>query len=253
VHNGGGFLLRNRLREITFSSIPTTVFRKTVISASRLRGLLREHNGMNHHGPDTDDLLAQVEQGNQSARGRLLDRHRPRIRAMLAVRMDPRLQARIDPSDLVQETMTEAHKRLDAYLRNRPLPFYPWLRQIAIDRVIAEHRRHIRADKRAVGREVHSALDLTNQSTAALARRLASSASAPSARLRREDNRQRLRAALERLSQRDREILVLRYLEELPTHHVAAILGITVRAESMRHLRALERLRRSLQQDTSGD
>jgi len=66
--------------------------------------------------PDTDQLLAAAQAGDASARGRLLDRHRQKLRGLMAVRMDPRLAARVDPSDLVQETLTEAHRRLDQYL-----------------------------------------------------------------------------------------------------------------------------------------
>ena len=90
--------------------------------------------------PDTDVLLDAAAGGDAAARGRLLERHRARLRRMLALRLDRRLAARVDPSDLVQETLAEADKRLDAYLRDRPLPFYPWLRQIAGNR-LADARR----------------------------------------------------------------------------------------------------------------
>jgi DNA-directed RNA polymerase specialized sigma24 family protein len=60
---------------------------------------------------------------------------------MVAVRIDPRLAARVDPSDVVQETLTEAHRRLDDYLAARPVPFYPWLRQLVRDRLADLHRR----------------------------------------------------------------------------------------------------------------
>src|SRR5947209_19815970 len=93
--------------------------------------------------PDTDQLLAAARTGDASARGRLLEHHRHRLRGMVALRLDPRLAARVDPSDLVQETLAVAHRRLDDYLRDRPLPFYPWLRQIAADRLADAHRRHV--------------------------------------------------------------------------------------------------------------
>jgi RNA polymerase sigma-70 factor (ECF subfamily) len=201
---------------------------------------------MDPHDPDTDQLLAWAKAGDASARGRLLERHRGRLRGMVALRLDPRLAARVDPSDLVQETLAVAHRRLDDYIRDRPLPFYPWLRQIAADRLADLHRRHVVSRKRTVAREEPGGLRLADGSELELARRLASSVSAPSARLRREDRLRRLRAALAALSERDREVLVLRHLEQMPPREIAAVLGITEGAVYTRHLRALERLRRQL-------
>src|ERR1700757_2715447 len=85
--------------------------------------------------------------------GELLDRHRDRLRRMVAVRLDPRLAAGVDPSDVVQEALAKADAKLDRYLRERPLPFYPWLRQLAQERLIDLHRRHVQARRRSVTRE----------------------------------------------------------------------------------------------------
>src|SRR5437870_3588834 len=103
--------------------------------------------------PDTEELLRRAGEGDAVARGALLDRHRRRLRQMIACRMDPRLAARLDPSDVVQETLAEADRRLDGYLNERPLPFYPWLRKLAWDRLVEQHRRHLRARRRSVLRE----------------------------------------------------------------------------------------------------
>ena len=92
--------------------------------------------------PDTEQLLAAVGRGDVIARGQLLDRHRPRLKRMVAVRFDRRLAARVDPSDVVQEALVEADRRLDDYLRDRPLPFYPWLRRLGLDRLVDARRRH---------------------------------------------------------------------------------------------------------------
>src|SRR5262249_61746073 len=85
---------------------------------------------------DTEHLLERVAAGDSAARDQLLQRHRRRLGRMVAVRFDPRLAARVDPSDVVQETLAEAAANLDRYLRERPLPFYPWLRQLAQRRVV---------------------------------------------------------------------------------------------------------------------
>src|SRR5438874_11870195 len=100
--------------------------------------------------PDTDALLAQAAAGDADARGRLLGRHRERLARMVACRLDRRLLARIDPSDVVQEVLVEADRKLERYLSDRPLPFYPWLRQLAWEHLVTLHRRHVRAQKRSV-------------------------------------------------------------------------------------------------------
>lgn len=194
--------------------------------------------------PDTEELLAQAGHGDRAAREQLLARHRGRLRQMIAVRMDRRLAARIDPSDVVQDTLIEAARNLSDYLRERPVPFYPWLRQLAWERLIELHRRHIVARKRSVTREEAEALPLSNESAShLLASRLFATGSTPSERLVRSEQRSRVRTALTRLGERDREVLVLRHLENLSVHDTAAVLGITEGAVKSRHLRALDRLR----------
>jgi RNA polymerase sigma-70 factor, ECF subfamily len=195
--------------------------------------------------PNTDDLLASAAAGDASARGRLLDRHRQRLRRMVAVRLDRRLSARLDPSDLVQDTLAEANRRLDEYLRDRPLPFYPWLRQIAWNRMIDARRYHLRPG-RTVGREEPAGLPA--ESALQLAERLMTG-DAPSAGLRRKEQQALVRAALDRLPERDREVLALRYLEQLSTAEAAAVLGTSDGAVRVRVLRALRRLRELLATD----
>jgi RNA polymerase sigma-70 factor (ECF subfamily) len=192
--------------------------------------------------PDTEQLLAQAVAGDDSARGRLLQRHRDRLRRMVAVRADPRLAARVDPSDIVQETLAAAAERMDAYLKDQPLAFYPWLRQIAEDRLGALHRRHVQAGRRSVAREA-GRLGLPDESAMALADRLVARQSGPSAQAQREELRARVRRALTALPDVDREILVLRLLEELPAKEIAAVLRMTVGAVRTRQARALVRLR----------
>src|SRR5437764_15071581 len=108
---------------------------------------------MTARDPDSEELLEQASQGDQSARQQLLARHRGRLLHMVAVRMDPRLRGRFDPSDVVQEALASAAQKLSDYLRRRPLPFYPWLRQLACEQLIELHRRHIQAQRRSVSRE----------------------------------------------------------------------------------------------------
>jgi RNA polymerase sigma-70 factor (ECF subfamily) len=204
-------------------------------------------------GPDSDELIERVAHGDGAARQQLLARHRGRLRQMIAVRLDRRVAARVDPSDVVQEALADAARKLSAYVRDRPLPFYPWLRRLAWERLVKIHRRHLRTHRRSAAREEPGVLNLPDESAAELAKRLVSSASSPSRQLLRAERRERVRAALGRLGERDREVLVLRYLEQLSPREIAAVLGISEGAVKVRHLRALERFRALLGDDLGED
>lgn len=195
-----------------------------------------------------DDLLRRAGQGDAQARDKLFAQHRDRLRRLIAVRLNRRLAARLDPSDLVQDVLIEAHQQLTGYLRERPLPFYVWLRQIAWQRLIDIHRKHLVAQRRSVRREAAPALP--DESVVELADLLVSSRSTPSKQLMRDELRARVRKALLELSERDREVLVMRYLEHMAMAEIAAVLGISEGAVKVRHLRALQRLHAALQGDS---
>jgi RNA polymerase sigma-70 factor (ECF subfamily) len=192
---------------------------------------------------DTEALLDRAAEGDVDARRWLLDRHRDRLRRMVAVRIDRRLSSRVDPSDVVQEAMTDAAVALDSYLQGRPMAFYPWLRQLAWERLVLLRRHHLGAEKRSVGREVSGGMPLPDESAVLLADRLVAKGSAPVNALIREEMRLRVRSALDELPDRDREVLILRYLEGLRNAEVAEVLGIAEGAVRVRHVRALARLR----------
>ena len=199
--------------------------------------------------PDTEELLDRAGRGDRSAVERLLARHRPRLRRMVAIRMDPRLAAQLDPSDVIQEALVQASPKLTNYLNDRPMPFYPWLRQLTWERLAHLHRRHVAASKRSVTREQDCDLYLPDQSAMELAGRLVASGTSPSARLVREEARSRVQAGLAQLATRDRELLVMRYLEQLSVGEIAAILGISEGAVRTRQFRAVERLHALLGDD----
>jgi RNA polymerase sigma-70 factor (ECF subfamily) len=192
---------------------------------------------------ETEALIERIRRGDATAGQQLLLRHRQRLWQMIAVRMDRRLAARFDPSDVVQEALVDAAQKLAEYVERRPLPFYPWLRQLAWERLVKLHQRHLHAQKRSVQREEVHSLALPDESALDLVHRLLAPGTSPSQQLLREELRDRVQAALAQLPERDREVLVLRYLEQLATAEVAAVLGITKAAVKSRHVRALEHLR----------
>ena len=99
---------------------------------------------------ETEALIERIRHGDTAAGQLLLVRHQQRLRQMIAVRLDRRLAARLDPSDVVQEVLVEATQKLAEYLQQRPLPFYPWLRQLAWERLVKLHQRHLHAQKRSL-------------------------------------------------------------------------------------------------------
>jgi len=173
---------------------------------------------------ETEELLERAGRGDPYAVNRLLDYHRERLRHMVAMRLDQRLAARIDASDVVQVALAEAAERLLDYLRHRPMPFYLWLRELAWQRLSDLSRRHLSAERRAVGREAFSRDQISDASAMHLADRLARSGTSPSGRLRREERKQVVRTALAQLDPADRELIVLRHLEQLSISEVAAVL-----------------------------
>jgi RNA polymerase sigma-70 factor (ECF subfamily) len=204
-------------------------------------------------GPgQTDELLARARRGDPAARQQLLHEHRERLRRMVGVRLDRRLSPRIDASDVVQEALAEADRELDGYLRHPEMPFYPWLRRFAWDRLLKLHRFHVKARRRSVEREAGEILPLPDESAVDLVDRIAGSGTSPSRRLIREELRTNVRRGLDAMAAPDREVLVLRYLEQLSFEEVSAVLGVGVGAVKMRHLRALARLRDLLGEGCGG-
>jgi RNA polymerase sigma-70 factor (ECF subfamily) len=191
---------------------------------------------------ETQRLLDQVRAGDRLAFELLFTRHRPFLRQVVELRLDPRLRTRVDPSDIVQETQLEAFRRLADYLERQPMPFRLWLRKTACERLLMAQRHHVGAARRAVGREVH----LPDASSLQLAQQLLAAGSTPSQRLDRDEMAGRVREAVARLSETDREILLLRNLEMLSNLEAAHVLQIDPATASQRYGRALLRLRKLL-------
>jgi RNA polymerase sigma-70 factor (ECF subfamily) len=196
---------------------------------------------------DTNELLSRAARGDRHARAELMDRHRDRLRRMVAIRLDRRLLSRFDPSDVVQETLAEAAQKLSDYVRERPVPFYPWLRRMAWENLVRLHEQHLKAGRRSVIREERSLTGLPDESVVQLADCLAASVPGPDRRVIAAEIKTRVLNALAELTELDREILVLRYLEQLSGREIAAILQINEAAARQRHARALERLTRKVE------
>ena len=200
--------------------------------------------------PGLDSLIRLAAGGDGAAMHAILGRHRGRLRRLIASRIDGRLSSRVDPSDIVQEALIDATRGLADYERRRPLPFYPWLCQLAHKHLIQAYRRNVGAARRGVGRE-EDLRSLLDESGGGLIGRLVSGEPGPGQQVCDQERRERLRRAVEGLDEADRTILRLRYRENQQFRAIAETVGLGDGAVKMRHLRALRQLRAILG-DSSG-
>lgn len=192
-------------------------------------------------------LLQQVAAGDQALWGDLLERHRPRLRRMVELRLDPRLQGRLDPSDVIQEAYLTASVQLADYLKKSNIPFYLWLRLVTGQKLVALHRHHLGTKARDASQQI--SLDqgaLPAASSAALASKLIGREPSPSEAAREVEQRRWLQEALNRMNPLDREVLALRHFEQLTNAETAQVLGMEPSAASKRYVRALQRLKEIL-------
>jgi RNA polymerase sigma-70 factor (ECF subfamily) len=190
----------------------------------------------------TSDLLDAIRDGTPRALEELLDRHRPGLRGFVDAHFDPRLRARIDPSDVVQDTQVEVIRRMDDFLSQRPMPFHLWLRRKAIDRLRNLRRDHVTRQRRSVRREQA----IPDRSSLLVAQPLLARGSSPSQRAQAKELAERVSRAVAELSPADREILLLRHADDLPFDEIACLLDIEAAAARKRFGRALIRLQKLL-------
>jgi RNA polymerase sigma-70 factor (ECF subfamily) len=202
---------------------------------------------------ETDQLLERLAAGDREVWGDILARHRQRLRWMVALRLDPRLQGRIDPSDVIQEAFLTASVQLEGYLLKPTMPFFLWLRAITGQKMIALHRHHLGKKIRDAGGEVSLFNRVVPEaSSAALAAQLLGHETRPSQAAMREELENRVHEALDGMDPIDREVLVLRHFEQLSNAEVAQVLELRESAASKRYIRALRRLKEILKELPGG-
>jgi RNA polymerase sigma-70 factor (ECF subfamily) len=164
---------------------------------------------------------------------------------MVVLRMDARLQGRVDPSDVIQEAFIDATRRVGEYASEpSPMPFYLWLRFLVGQAILEQHRRHLGAKGRDAGREVSLYRGPMPEATsAAIVAHLLGRQTSPSQAAIRAERKIRLQTALNQMDPIDREVLVLRHYEGLSNGEVAVVLGLDKSAASKRYARALVRLK----------
>jgi RNA polymerase sigma-70 factor, ECF subfamily len=196
---------------------------------------------------ENDERLQLAAQGDPSSWEALVEESRPRLRRMVAFRLDHRLLGRVDPSDVLQDAYLTAWQDLGGYLRGPTMPFFLWLRGIAGNKLRELHRHHLGTQMRDPRREV-SICDgaLPETTTAALATHLLADLTRASEQAIKVEVNLRLQEALNCMDPIDRQVLALRHFEQLSPAETAAVLGIKEKAAGMRYVRALRRLKEIL-------
>jgi RNA polymerase sigma-70 factor (ECF subfamily) len=203
---------------------------------------------MNGEDTNSDEvLLERIRRGDRDALGEMFIRSRDRLRRMVRLRLDRRLQGRIDASDVLQEAYLDIARRAVEYASRPEMPFFLWLRMVTGQKLLEVHRRHLQTQMRDVGQEVslyQGALPAAD--SASLAAQLMGHLTSPSQAAVRAELQIRLQEVLNAMDGLDREILALRHFEELDNGEVASILGLSKAAASNRYVRALKRLKAEL-------
>jgi RNA polymerase sigma-70 factor (ECF subfamily) len=193
------------------------------------------------------DPIELLRGGSRQALGMLFDQYRDRLRRMVELRLDQRLRARIDASDVVQEAFLDVARDLEAYLADPKLPPLLWLRLHVGRRLATLHRQHLGTKMRGAGQEIslHQG-GLPRASSTALAEMLLGRHTSPTQAARRAERMLRVQEALNSLDPLDREVLALRHFEQLGRAEAAQVLGISKEAGAKRYFRALKRLKDAL-------
>jgi RNA polymerase sigma-70 factor (ECF subfamily) len=193
---------------------------------------------------ETQRLLERIRAGETDAFNRLFARYRSYLRQIVSMQMDPILHARIDASDVVQETQLEAARRMSDFLEREPMPFGVWLRKMAHERLLNVRRRHLGAKRRAARREV----PLPDRTSLQIAGQLPGRGTTPSQQLGRRELARHVRRAVAQLPLPDRQILLMRYFEGLSYEDVGYILEVDPVTAMKRQGRAVLRLHRVLRE-----
>jgi RNA polymerase sigma-70 factor, ECF subfamily len=193
-------------------------------------------------------VLRRAAGGDEAALAELFGRYRTRLRQMVRLRLDRRLQGRVDPSDVLQEAYLDVADQLPHYLRKPEMSFFLWLRLVTGQRLMRLHRQHLGAQMRDAGKEVSLYRGaLPQASSVSLAAHLLGRMTTASQAIARAEIQLQLQSALNGMDPIDREVIALRHFEELSNAEAAAVLGIDPPAASKRYVRAMKRLQAVLQ------
>ena len=195
----------------------------------------------------SDPRLQAALAGDEEALATVFADYRPRLRQMVRLRLDSRIQARVDPSDVLQEAYLDVRRRLPEYSADPQVPFLLWLRMLVGQRLLDVHRQHLGARMRNARLEISlNAEDLPQASSESLAAHFFDKITSASQAVERAENQRLVQDALNAMDPLDREILALRHFEMLSNGECAQALKISKTAASNRYIRALKRVKQAL-------
>lgn len=185
-------------------------------------------------------LLEQARAGDAAARERLLESYRNYLRILARTQIDQALSVRVDPSDLAQDALWEAHRDFDRFSGSTERDLLAWLRRLLVHNVLDAAKQH-RARRRSIGRQ-QSLEVLLQQSCEETQAALARNVSSPSSQASHREQAVLLADGLARLPDDYRDVLILRNLEHLPFEKVGRKMGRSAGAARMLWMRALEKI-----------
>ncbi len=194
------------------------------------------------------ELVNRVIQGDRGALAELFSLYRPRLWRLVAFRLHPKLQGRIDADDVLQDAWLRAVDRIEAFLKDAVNSPFLWFRTIVSQTLLDLHRFHMEAQKRSAAREFSINRGWATESTSSsMSFHLQQPAKSPSSTLARAEQAHLLESALQGMNENDREVLALRHFEELSNSETARVLNMSEQAASVRYIRALGRLKQILE------
>jgi RNA polymerase sigma-70 factor, ECF subfamily len=198
---------------------------------------------------DIEALFRCAREGSTAGLGRLLALYANYLKLLVSAQLDSRLQARVSASDIVQEAFFEAHRDFSQFRGCSSAEFVAWLRRIVINNILRAVEQHVLAEKRDVRREVslEEVGKRLEQSTYRLETLLAADVESPSHCAVRREREIQLADSIAELPADYRQIIVLRHIQGLSFDEIATQLQRTSGAVRMVWLRALKKLRRSME------
>jgi RNA polymerase sigma-70 factor (ECF subfamily) len=190
-----------------------------------------------------EDLLRLAKSGREASLGALLELYRRYLGVLARVEIGRRLQGKVDPSDLVQETFLEAHRAFPRFEGSTERQFLAWVRQILAGRVAHLVRHYVGTQGRDVRLEQDLAAQL-DQSSHLLDGGLISDGSSPAQLASGREQSVLLADAIARLPEDYRDVIVLRHLEGLTFPEVATRMEKTQDSVEKLWVRGLTRLRK---------
>ena len=196
-------------------------------------------------GDQAELLLPAAREGDAESLDRLLELYRNYLKLLARAQLRASLQVRVDPSDLAQVTLIDAHRGFAQFRGRTEQELTAWLRKILVRKLADQVKRH-RSQKRDVRRE-QSLEVVLEQSSQDIAKLLGTATSTPSVLASRREQSVVLADAMARLPEDYREVLVMRHLERKKFAEIADMMQRSDGSVRMLWTRALERLRRELE------